>query len=142
MNLKRNPTQKAPQRTSGQNKTPYNPAIAKAKALPIHVEHLIRLLPEILKFDSPSDMVVSKYFKENSQLGNRDRALIAESTFSVLRHKLELLQYAQSGQGALYRRIALLGLMISLSEGGSLLYRIYKASKMGNLKFKMKAVNY
>jgi len=118
MNLKRNPTQKAPQRTSGQNKTPYNPAIAKAKALPIHVEHLIRLLPEILKFDSPSDMVVSKYFKENSQLGNRDRALIAESTFSVLRHKLELLQYAQSGQGALYRRIALLGLMISLSEGG------------------------
>jgi len=118
MNKKSPPAKKASSRTSPPKKTPYNPAIAKAKALPVHLEHLMRLLPEVLKFDSPSDMVVSKYFKDNSQLGNRDRALIAESTFSVLRHKLELLQYAQSGQGALYRRIALLGLMISLSEGG------------------------
>ena len=118
MNKKTPPAKKVSSRTSLPNKTPYNPAIAKAKALPVHLEHLMRLLPEVLKFDSPSDMVVSKYFKDNSQLGNRDRALIAESTFSVLRHKLELLQYAQSGQGALYRRIALLGLMISLSEGG------------------------
>jgi 16S rRNA (cytosine967-C5)-methyltransferase len=99
-------------------KTPYNPAMAKAKALPSHLEHLMRVLPEMLKFDAPSDMVVSKYFKENSQLGNRDRALIAESSFSILRHKLELMQYAQSGQGPLIRRIALLGLMIALSEGG------------------------
>jgi len=118
MNKKDPPAKKVSSRTSSPKKTPYNPAIAKAKALPVHLEHLMRLLPEVLKFDSPSDMVVSKYFKDNSQLGNRDRALIAESTFSVLRHKLELLQYAQSGQGALYRRIALLGLMISLSEGG------------------------
>ena len=118
MNKKTPPAKKVSSRTSLPKKTPYNPAIAKAKALPVHLEHLMRLLPEVLKFDSPSDMVVSKYFKDNSQLGNRDRALIAESTFSVLRHKLELLQYAQSGQGALYRRIALLGLMISLSEGG------------------------
>jgi len=118
MNKNNPPAKKVSSRTSSTKKTPYNPAIAKAKALPVHLEHLMRLLPEVLKFDSPSDMVVSKYFKDNSQLGNRDRALIAESTFSVLRHKLELLQYAQSGQGALYRRIALLGLMISLSEGG------------------------
>ncbi len=118
MNKKTPPAKKVSSRTSSPKKTPYNPAIAKAKALPVHLEHLMRLLPEVLKFDSPADMVVSKYFKDNSQLGNRDRALIAESTFSVLRHKLELLQYAQSGQGALYRRIALLGLMISLSEGG------------------------
>ena len=118
MNKRTSTAKKVSSRTISPKKTPYNPAIAKAKALPVHLEHLIRLLPEVLKFDSPSDMVVSKYFKDNSQLGNRDRALIAESTFSVLRHKLELLQYAQSGQGALYRRIALLGLMISLSEGG------------------------
>jgi 16S rRNA (cytosine967-C5)-methyltransferase len=119
---KRSPVSKRPSpartTTSPAKKVPYNPAMAKAKALPVHLEHLMRVLPEILKFDSPSDMVVSKYFKENSQLGNRDRALIAESTFSVLRHKLELLQYAQSGQGPLLRRIGLLGLMIALSEGG------------------------
>jgi 16S rRNA (cytosine967-C5)-methyltransferase len=118
MNKKPVATQRTSSRTNVPKKTPYNPAIAKAKALPLHLEHLMRLLPEVLKFDSPADMLVSKYFKENSQLGNRDRALIAESTFAVLRHKLELLQYAQSGQGALNRRIALLGLMLSLSEGG------------------------
>lgn len=112
------PAKRTPSKVSAQRNTPYNPAIAKARALPVHLEHLQRILPEVLKFDSPADMVVSKYFKDNSQLGNRDRALIAESTFSVIRRKLELLQYAQSGQGALYRRIALLGLMVSLSEGG------------------------
>jgi len=119
---KRSPVSKRPSPTRTTTlpakKVPYNPAMAKAKALPVHLEHLMRVLLEILKFDAPSDMVVSKYFKENSQLGNRDRALIAESTFSVLRHKLELLQYAQSGQGPLLRRIGLLGLMIALSEGG------------------------
>jgi 16S rRNA (cytosine967-C5)-methyltransferase len=119
MNKKSSPNKRPPSKTpTPGRKTPYNPAMAKAKALPIHLEHLIRVLPEMLKFDAPSDMVVSKYFKENSQLGNRDRALIAEASFSVLRHQLELNQYAQSGQGPMVRRIALLGLMIALSEGG------------------------
>ena len=104
--------------TSPAKKSPYNPAMAKARALPVHLEHLLRVLPEVLNLASPADMVVSKYFRENAQLGNRDRALIAEATFAILRRKLELSQYAQSGNGSLYRRIGLLGLMIALSEGG------------------------
>ncbi len=99
-------------------RTPYNPAMAKARALPAHAEHLTRLLPALLKFDHPADGVVSRYFRENSQLGNRDRALIAEASFAVLRRKLELSQFAESGVGPLPRRLALLGLMIALSEGG------------------------
>lgn len=99
-------------------RAPYNPAMAKARALPSHVEHLCRLLPELLKFDHPADGVVSRYFKENPQLGNRDCALIAEASFAVLRRKLELSQFAQSGQGSQARRMALLGLMLALSEGG------------------------
>ena len=99
-------------------KAPYNPAMAKAKALPLHAEHLIRLLPEVLAFESPADSIVSRYFRENPQLGNRDRALIAESTFAILRRKLELAQFAESGNGPLMRRFALMGLMIALSEGG------------------------
>lgn len=98
--------------------TPYNPAMAKAKALPVHLEHLIRLLPEVLKFDAPADTLVSKYFKDHAQLGNRDRALIAESTFAVIRRKLELAQFAESGAGPLFRRMGILGMMIALSEGG------------------------
>ena len=114
----RNTSSEANSSSTPKRTTPYNPAMAKAKALPIHLEHLIRLLPDVLRFDAPADMTVSKYFKENSQLGNRDRALIAESTFAVLRRKLELAQYAQSGNGPLFRRLALLGMMLSLSEGG------------------------
>lgn len=117
----RAPTRNKPTRETGNapaKKTPYNPAMAKAKALPIHLEHLTRLLPEVLKFEAPADMVVSRYFKENAQLGNRDRALVAEATFSILRRKLELAQYAESGNGPLFRRIGILGLMIALSEGG------------------------
>lgn len=99
-------------------RAPYNPAMAKARALPTHAEHLCRLLPELLKFDHPADGVVSRYFKENPQLGNRDRALIAEASFAILRRKLELSQFAQSGQGSQPRRLALLGLMLALSESG------------------------
>ena len=98
--------------------TPYNPAMAKARALPSHVEHLIRLLPALLQFEHPADAMVSRYFKENPQLGNRDRALIAEASFAELRKKLELAHFAESGVGPLARRMALLGLMLALSEGG------------------------
>ena len=122
-NSTRKPLRSSPK---GQNKppagprrsTPYNPAMAKAKALPSHVEHLVRLLPALLQFEHPADAMVSRYFKENPQLGNRDRALIAEASFAVLRKKLELAQFAESGVGPLARRMALLGLMLALSEGG------------------------
>ncbi len=111
--VKTNPATGAPKRSG-----PYNPAMAKAKALPSHVEHLTRLLPALLQFEHPADAMVSRYFKENPQLGNRDRALIAEASFAVLRRKLELSQFAESGVGPLARRMALLGLMLALSEGG------------------------
>lgn len=111
--VKANPATGAPKRTG-----PYNPAMAKARALPSHVEHLVRLLPALLQFEHPADAMVSRYFKENPQLGNRDRALIAEASFAVLRRKLELAQFAESGVGPLARRMALLGLMLALSEGG------------------------
>jgi 16S rRNA (cytosine967-C5)-methyltransferase len=52
---------------------------SNAKALPQHAIHLERLLPELLTFEQPADRVVSRYFRAEPQLGNRDRALIAES---------------------------------------------------------------
>ncbi len=89
-----------------------------AKALPQHVLHLEQLLPEVLQFDQPADRVVSRYFRAHPKLGNRDRALIAEAAFSVLRRKQEFSQFAASGSGSLARRLALLGLVSALSEGG------------------------
>jgi 16S rRNA (cytosine967-C5)-methyltransferase len=91
---------------------------SNAKALPQHALHLERLLPELLSFEQPSDRVVSRYFRAEPQLGNRDRALIAESAFAILRRKNEFSQFASSGEGSQARRLALLGLLSALSEGG------------------------
>ena len=91
---------------------------SNAKALPQHAIHLERLLPELLSFEQPADRVVSRYFRAEPQLGNRDRALIAESAFAILRRKNEFSQFASSGEGSQARRLALLGLLSALSEGG------------------------
>ena len=91
---------------------------SNAKALPQHAIHLERLLPELLNFEQPADRVVSRYFRSEPQLGNRDRALIAESAFAILRRKNEFSQFASSGEGSQARRLALLGLMSALTEGG------------------------
>ena len=91
---------------------------SRAKALPQHVEHLGILISELIKFAHPADMVVSRYFRAQPRLGNRDRALLAEAAFTFLRRKTEISQFAESGQGPLARRLALLALMITLAESG------------------------
>jgi 16S rRNA (cytosine967-C5)-methyltransferase len=91
---------------------------ARAKALPQHVEHLSVLITELARFAHPADMVVSRYFRAQPKLGNRDRALIAEASFAFLRRKTEISQFAESGKGPLGRRLALLSLFITLIESG------------------------
>ena len=91
---------------------------ARAKALPQHVEHLSVLITELAKFAHPADMVVSRYFRSQPKLGNRDRALIAEASFAFLRRKTEISQFAESGKGPLGRRLALLSLFITMVESG------------------------
>lgn len=51
-------------------------------ALFAHAEAVLGLL---LRFDYPSDAVVSRYFHEHRQLGHADRAFVAETVFAVLR---------------------------------------------------------
>ena len=92
---------------------------ARAKGLPQHVEHLSVLITELARFAHPADMVVSRYFRSQPKLGNRDRALIAEASFAFLRRKTEISQFAESGQGPLGRRLALLSLFIIMVESGS-----------------------
>ncbi len=47
--------------------------------------HAERVLDELLRFDHPADAVVSRYFRENRQLGHADRGFVAETVFAVLR---------------------------------------------------------
>jgi 16S rRNA (cytosine967-C5)-methyltransferase len=66
------------------------------------------LLREVLKFDQPADAVVSAFFRKHRGLGARERHALAETTYAVLRQRLALQHLAQSGSGALERRLALL----------------------------------
>jgi 16S rRNA (cytosine967-C5)-methyltransferase len=52
-------------------------------------EHLIRqaamLLTDMLEFDRPADAKMSAFFRNNRELGNKERAFIAESVYGVMR---------------------------------------------------------
>lgn len=74
------------------------------------------LLRAVLRFDQPADGIVSAFFRQHKALGARERHTLAETTYTVLRRKLQLQQLAKSegsltrvgGTGALERRLAIL----------------------------------
>jgi len=67
------------------------------------------LTRRVLLFDHPADAVVSRFFREQRALGQRERATLAETAYAVLRRKLLYEHLARTGSGARQRRLALLG---------------------------------
>ncbi len=67
------------------------------------------LLRAVLKFDQPADGVISAHFRQHKALGQRERHTLAETVYAVLRRRLLFSHLAQSGSGALERRLAILG---------------------------------
>jgi len=47
-------------------------------------------LEEILRFAAPADQVLSQYFRRHRNLGQKERAFVAEATFGVLRRRRSL----------------------------------------------------
>jgi 16S rRNA (cytosine967-C5)-methyltransferase len=66
------------------------------------------LLRQVLKLDSPADTVVSAFFRQHRDLGQRERHALAETAYAVLRRRFMWAHLAQSGAGALERRLAIL----------------------------------
>ncbi len=66
------------------------------------------LLRAVLKLDAPADSIVSNFFKRHRALGPRERNALAETAYTVLRRRPLLQHLAQSGTGALERRLAIL----------------------------------
>ncbi|MGM9490029.1 RsmB/NOP family class I SAM-dependent RNA methyltransferase [Ideonella sp. YS5] len=66
------------------------------------------LLRQVLKLDQPADSVVSSFLRQHRNLGPRERHSLAETAYAVLRRRLLLAHLAQSGSGALERRLAAL----------------------------------
>jgi 16S rRNA (cytosine967-C5)-methyltransferase len=46
----------------------------------------IELSNEVLRFDAPVDVVLSRFFKANPKLGQKDREVLAETMYDIVRH--------------------------------------------------------
>lgn len=77
---------------------------------PAIIGHTEEVLREILRFTAPADNTLSRYFREHTRLGGRERGVIAEAVYGLLRNKLVYTSFAESGSGSSMRRLALLGL--------------------------------
>ena len=83
---------------------------------PAIIPHTEELLREVLRFTGPADVTLSRYFREHPKLGSRERGVIAEAVYGLLRNKSVLTNFAESGSGPMMRRMALLGLADAVGE--------------------------
>jgi len=65
------------------------------------------VLREILRFTAPADVTLSRYFKDHPRLGGRERGVIAECIYAILRNKTFYTDFA----GTTMRRLVLLGML-------------------------------
>ncbi|MBC7404372.1 MAG: RsmB/NOP family class I SAM-dependent RNA methyltransferase [Cytophaga sp.] len=77
---------------------------------PAIIGHAEEVLREILRFTGPADGTLSRYFREHPRLGGRERGVIAEAIYGLLRNKSVYTSFSESGTGSAMRRITLLGL--------------------------------
>jgi 16S rRNA (cytosine967-C5)-methyltransferase len=68
------------------------------------------VLREVLRFTGPADVTLSRYFRDHPKLGSRERGVIAEAVYGLLRNKSVYTSFAESGNGPTMRRMTLLGL--------------------------------
>ncbi len=80
------------------------------------VDSLAQALASVLLFDSPADVLMSRYFRSNPNLGSRDRSLVAEAIFFALRHYATLGWVLQPAQAARAPRLAAL-VTLALQHG-------------------------
>jgi 16S rRNA (cytosine967-C5)-methyltransferase len=73
------------------------------------LELTAELLRTLLRHDAPADGVAATFFRQHRALGPRERHTLAETAYAVLRQRLLFQHLAQSGSGALERRLAILG---------------------------------
>ncbi|MBR7779994.1 RsmB/NOP family class I SAM-dependent RNA methyltransferase [Undibacterium rugosum] len=77
---------------------------------PAIIGHTEEVLREILRFTGPADGTLSRYFREHPRLGGRERGVIAEAIYGLLRNKSVYTSFAECGTGPAMRRLTLLGL--------------------------------
>ncbi len=61
-------------------------------------DFLLEATKQVLRFVHPADSVLRHFFRDNRSLGMRDRGLIAETIYALLRKRLWLMSLTQSDQ--------------------------------------------
>ena len=95
--------------------------------------HAEAALSMVLQFSGPADEALSRYFRARRELGQHDRALVAESVFAVLRRKRSLEAAAGSASprpllvAALLRVLGLSGRALQGLADDALIARIRSA---------------
>ncbi len=88
-------------------------AIVMGQSVSMHPKVLLESCSElvrlVLKLDRPADAIVSSFFRDQRGLGPRERSVMAETVYTVLRKKLLFDHLAPSGTGSKERRLAILG---------------------------------
>jgi 16S rRNA (cytosine967-C5)-methyltransferase len=72
------------------------------------LEAATELVHRVLRFEHPADRVVSEFFRESRALGVRERHVLAETVYALLRELPLYRHLAQSGRGEMERRLAVL----------------------------------
>lgn len=74
------------------------------------LQQCMKAVEECLQFKGPADSTLSYFFRGQPGLGQRERGLIAETVYAVLRFKTRYMHLSESGVGNQLRRWVLLAL--------------------------------
>ena len=78
------------------------------------LDHCATLAAQLLRFEHPADQAVARYLREQRALGPRERAIVSDTVYAILRRKLQFEALAQNakhknGSRNLERHLAMLG---------------------------------
>jgi len=73
---------------------------------PAQVQPLLHALEQVLRFEQPADRVLRQFFRDHPRLGQRDRAVVAETVFGIVR-RLIWLRWLAAGESRPGRLLAL-----------------------------------
>ena len=77
------------------------------------LQHAAALLSPILQFTQTTEQTLAQYFRQNPKIGARERALLSDISYRVVRLKNLLVSQAEAaprGIGSQERKLALLGM--------------------------------
>jgi 16S rRNA (cytosine967-C5)-methyltransferase len=85
----------------------------RSAAAPMRIaDHLVKIINQLSRFDTPADAVLSVYFRSHPKLGSGDRHWIAEAAYTWLRFKPRITHLCEGGQGPVPQRWAQLSLLM------------------------------